>query len=169
MIFIKYIILTLIFAITSILGFVIANRYKFRVRDLKLLRNVLNVLETKIKYTYEPLPKIFEDLSREFDYGISQIFAISKEKMKTSSASEALEYGINKSETYLNKEDLEILRNLEKLLGKTNVEGQLSEINLSKKFVDMQIQKAEEEQRKNEKLYRNLGIILGIVMVIIFI
>lgn len=169
MIFIKYTILMLIFAVTSILGLAISNKYKFRVRDLKLLRNVLNVLETKIKYTYEPLPKIFDDLSKEFNGGISQIFALSKEKMKTASASEALDYGIDKAETYLNKEDLEILRNLEKLLGKTNVEGQLSEINLSKKFIDMQIEKAEEEQRKNEKMYRSLGIILGIVIVIIFI
>ena len=67
----------------------------------------------------------------------------------------------------MNKEDLESLRNLDKLLGKTNAEGQLSELELTEKFIESQIQKAEEERRKNEKLYRNLGITVGLAIVII--
>lgn len=37
------------------------------------------------------------------------------------------------------------------------------------KFIDEQIQKAEEEQKKNEKLYKSLGIITGIGIAIILI
>lgn len=47
--------------------------------------------------------------------------------------------------------------------------GQLSEINLTKKFIDTQIEKAEEEQKKNEKLYKSLGIIAGLAIAIILI
>ena len=46
----------------------------------------------------------------------------------------------------MNSEDLSVLKNFDKLLGKTNVEGQLSEIELLKRFIDTQIKKAEEEQ-----------------------
>jgi len=47
--------------------------------------------------------------------------------------------------------------------------GQLSEIELMEKFIDKQIEIAEEAQKKNEKLYKSLGIITGIAIVIILI
>ncbi len=47
--------------------------------------------------------------------------------------------------------------------------GQLSEIELIERFIDEQIQNAEEEQKKNEKLYKSLGVITGIGLSIILI
>ena len=47
--------------------------------------------------------------------------------------------------------------------------GQLSEIGLVENFISDQIAIAEEEQRKNEKLYKSLGIIVGLGVVIILI
>lgn len=169
MIIIKTIILISAFGISTLLGITFANKYKDRVNDLKSIRNILNIIGTKIKYTYEPLPQIFSEISKTFDGEIGQIFKISKEKMKDLSAGESWHYAIENSNTNMNKEDLKLLMNLEKLLGKTNVEGQESEIELMKKFIETQIQKAEEEQRKNEKLYKNLGIIAGLAIVIILI
>lgn len=89
--------------------------------------------------------------------------------MNEMSANEAWEYSIRNSKTSMKEEDLTVLENLKKLLGKTNIEGQLSEITLVEKFIDKQIILAEEEQRKNEKLYKRLGAIIGIAIVIILI
>ena len=169
MLFIKSIILILILVLSSILGLAMANKFKCRVRDLKTMRNILNILETKIKYTYEPLPQIFDDIAKEFNSPIGEIFKVAKDKMKEVSAGEAWNFGLVNSNTSMNKEDINVLKNLEKLLGKTNVEGQLSEIELMKRYIDIQTQKAAEEDRKNEKLYKNLGIILGLAIVIILI
>ena len=47
--------------------------------------------------------------------------------------------------------------------------GQLSEIELMENFIDKQIGLAEEARMKNEKLYRSLGIITGLAIVIILI
>ncbi len=169
MIIVKSAILMLIFCISVFLGLALADRYKGRVADLKNMRNSLNILETKIKYTYEPLPQIFEDISKSFDSRISNIFKTAKEKIQELSAGEAWRFAIENSKTNMNLEDLSILKNLDKLLGKTNVEGQLSEIELLKKFIDTQIKKAEAEQMKNEKLYQHLGVIVGLTIVTIFI
>lgn len=89
--------------------------------------------------------------------------------MKELSAGDAWKDAINNSKTNMKEEDLKVLENFEKLLGKTNIEGQLSEIELIKKFIDEQIVVAEEEQKKNEKLYKNLGVIVGIAISIILI
>lgn len=53
--------------------------------------------------------------------------------------------------------------------GKTDVEGQLSEISLTSNFLETQIAKSEEECKKNEKLYRTLGTIVGLAIVIILV
>ena len=85
------------------------------------------------------------------------------------SAGEAWKYSIQNSRTNMKEEDLKVLENLEKLLGKTNIEGQLSEIELMEKFIIGQSENAEEEQKKNEKMYKSLGIIAGLAIAIILI
>ena len=149
MILIKGFILVLIFISTAFLGILVSNKYKNRVRDLKELRSILNILETKINYTYEPLPQIFLEISRSFKGEISKIFKFARDNMEEMSAGEAFEYAVKEAKTNLNNEDTSIILGLSKLLGKTNVEGQLSEIALNKKLIDVQIKKAEEEQAKN--------------------
>ncbi|MCI8392420.1 MAG: hypothetical protein HFJ24_04305 [Clostridia bacterium] len=98
-----------------------------------------------------------------------EIFRISSEQMKDLSAGEAWKEGIRCANTNMSKEDLDILEAFEKMLGKTNIEGQLSEIELLEKFVDEQIIKAEDEQKDRSKLYKSLGVIAGIGAVIILI
>ena len=49
------------------------------------------------------------------------------------------------------------------------MQGQLSEINLHISFLDKQISVAEEECKKNEKMYRTLGTIFGLAIIIILI
>lgn len=47
--------------------------------------------------------------------------------------------------------------------------GQISEIELVNRFLDKQILEAEEVRSKNEKLYKTLGVISGLAIVIILI
>lgn len=87
--------------------------------------------------------------------------------MKEETAGASWSFAIDNSKTNMSKEDLSILKNLDKLLGKTDANGQEVEIELMKKFIDTQIEKAEGEQKKNEKLCKNLGVIFGLAAVII--
>ena len=61
------------------------------------------------------------------------------------------------------------VKNLSKLLGRTDLEGQISQIELTSNFLDEQIEKAERERQKNESMYRKLGMIIGLGIVIILI
>ena len=70
MIAIKSIILLAIFISSSYLGIMLANKYKERVLDLKQIRSALNILKTKITYTYDPLPQIFIEMSDKFNNNI---------------------------------------------------------------------------------------------------
>ena len=69
----------------------------------------------------------------------------------------------------MQKNDIQVLKGLSKLLGKTEIEGQISEIELTDNFLNLQLEDAKKALDKNEKLYKNLGIITGLALVIILI
>ena len=119
MIIIKYCILIAIFAGSSSIGFLMAKRYKTRVNELREFKEILNILETKIKFTYEPLGEIFSQISKiTQDNNISNIFEnivknLKKDDVKTSWEN-ALED--SKSNLSLNKEDISIIKGIGKFL-----------------------------------------------------
>ena len=69
----------------------------------------------------------------------------------------------------LKKEDINSIKPLGKLLGKTDIDGQVSQIKLVYEFLEEQIKDATEEKIKNEKMYQKLGAIVGLVMVIVLV
>ena len=87
--------------------------------------------------------------------------------MKVLAAGEAWNLALNMEELNINEEDKLALSNLSKLLGKTDVTGQLNQIELTTDFLDSQIKKAEQQRDKSEKMYRMLGMLIGMAIVII--
>lgn len=169
MILIKYIFLGLILIGTSYVGVLMSKKYSNRLRDLKEMRKALNFFEEKIKFTYEPIPDVFEEISSKVKENIGEIFNTSSNLMQSKSAGEAWEFAVDNSNNNFTKEDKDIIKGLAKMLGKTDIDGQVSEIRLTNKFIDVQIKDAEKEKTKNEKLYKTLGATVGLALVIILI
>lgn len=156
MIVIKFTFLIMILGASSYIGIIISNKYKDRVIELKEVKKGLNIFETKIKYTYEPVPDIFNEISRNLKDNIANIFKVASKEMKNTSAKLAWEKAVEEAKTNMKKEDIEIIKGLGKLLGKTDLEGQVNQIELTNKFLDEQIEIAKREYAKNEKLYKTL-------------
>lgn len=169
MLVVKYTSIFLVFFISLYIGYLISKRYTLRLNELKEIKNALNIIESKIKFTYEPLPEIFAETSKLISKNISQIFVQASENMKQENAEEAWEQSIKSAVTNLKIEDIENLKSFGKMLGKTDKDGQLSRIELTKTFIEMQIEKAKLEEQKNSKLYKTLGAIVGLAFVIILI
>ena len=167
---IKFPILILVFASSLSIGFLIAKKYENRVKELKDMKNALNMFETKIKFTYASVPEIFAEIAKQFGEEIvGQIFRTASILMKDKSAGEAWNEGIDTVNSNMTLEDKSTLKNLGKLLGKTDLEGQISEIRLVTDLLDTQIELAEIDRRKNEKMYKTLGGIIGLTLVIILV
>lgn len=166
---IKYLVLFIILGTSTYIGIIISKKYSKRVNELKEIKSILNILSTQIKFTYEPLHKIFSDISSKFNTNVGNIFKITYEKMDNMNIGDAWNYAVDNTNTNFTKEDRQVLKGLSNMLGKVDVEGQLKEIKLVDNFLDMQIDKAEQEKRKNEKLYKTLGVTIGMTIVIILI
>ena len=166
---IKGFMLLFVFIGSSFIGRCIAKKYSYRLEELEEMKNILNVFKSKIRFTYEPIPEIFGEIVSHAKQNIGQIFEEARNNMQNLSAGEAWEKAVQTSETNLTKEDLHVLLMLSKMLGQTDVEGQISQIEITENFLEKQIKEAQQEKNRNEKLYRKLGTTIGLAIVIILI
>ena len=103
--FIKYCMLFLVFLSATLIGKYISQKYKFRLDELEEMKNALNIFKSKIKFTYEPIPEIFDEISNETIL-----------KMGDTSASIAWENAVDNFSGNLNYEDKQAIKTLSKLL-----------------------------------------------------
>ena len=164
---VKYIILFFILVISTLNGKHIEKKYVHRLEELEDTKAALNMLKSKIKFTYEPIPEIFDEISKSTTKNISSIFINAKNKLNNQTASKSWEAAVEETNCNLNEEDKKAIKTLSKLLGQTDVEGQTSQIEITESFLENQIQEAIIERQKNEKLYTRLGTIMGMTVVII--
>jgi len=106
------------------------------------------------------------------DSGVSAFFKGTVDALENEAglnASEAWTKAVkeNIKNTSLNSEDEEIIISFGKMLGSSDVEGQIKNIRLTINQLKLQEQKAEELRIKNEAMYRNLGILGGLAIIII--
>ena len=163
----KYLMLFFILVACSLIGRYLAKKYILRVKELEEIRNALNMFQSKIKFTYETIPQIFEEIAKNTSKNVGQVFQLAREKMKDNTANIAWEQAVEESQNNLNKEDKYVLKTLSKLLGQTDIEGQTSQIEITQRFLETQLQEAQEQKEKNEKLYSKLGTTIGLAIVII--
>lgn len=169
MFFFKIILLISIVIASTFLGILFSKKYSNREKELKEMKSALNIFATKIKFTYEPIPNVFLEISNKIGGNVGQIFARASSRMKEESAGEAWINAFSDIKNNLLEEDITILKNLGRLLGQTDVEGQVSEIEVVIQFLDTQLENARQEKLKNEKMYRTLGVVSGLTIAIILI
>ncbi len=165
----KNLILIVIFLISTYIGFLKSKEYTDRIDELKKYENALNMFKAKIEFTYAPIKEIFENISKSIYENKNNIFKMTIENLNTEDISKVWKLSVENYNGKFKKEDKEIIKMFGNLLGKTDKNGQISEIVLSQNFIMTQIEKAESERLKNGKLYKSMGVIVGLGIIIIFI
>ncbi len=117
MIYIKYVFLITIFALSSLTGILLSKKFKNRVNELREIKEYLNIIENKIRFTYKPIKDIFYELSKN-DNIISEIFKNAYFNLKNNDVKTSLEKALNDSKSILslNEEDINIVKGLGKFL-----------------------------------------------------
>ena len=134
------------------------------------ISNLINIFQNKLKFSRKPLSEIFEEVYFvETGNKVSEIFLKTSQKIKEMNVSEAWRSAVAENSFFLNlkKEDIELIKSFGNMLGKTDIEGQVSEINQFLTLLDGQIATCEEEKNKNTKLCKSLGTIVGLGIVIV--
>lgn len=156
----------------TFLGYILSTDCRKRPQQLRELQGMLQMFENQISYLSDILTEAFERIGRVCKSETGIIFLKTVEILKENrnlSASQAWELAVwqNIKRTALDREDEEILITFGKMLGSTDLDGQIKNIRLTLQQLKNQEIKAEEKRSKNEKMYRSLGILGGIAVVIV--
>lgn len=171
MIFIKYILIFFIFVIFSLIGNLYSKKYSNRLYELEKINGLLNIFKAKIKFTCLTIQEIFNQIYEENKDNIGEIFKNASDYMNEESSKKAWEKSLENAtkKTNFNEEDITTLKTLGKMLGNTDMAGQVSQIELTEQMLLERIENAKVEKKKNSKLYKTLGITAGSAIAIILI
>ena len=171
---IKIVSLFFIVLLSSFLGYLISNKYSYRVNELQDIVSAMELLETRVKYTYDTISDSFEFVANNMKTKAYRIFmnaaACLKENRKMS-AGDIFRNACDDEIIFLNitNEDLDVLKGLGTSLGQVDLEGQLKNIVLVRKLVEKQLEDAINGKNKNFKLSRNMGVFVGLTIMIILL
>lgn len=162
----------LILAASSFGGFAYADSFKKRVRQLNEIERAINQLQNEIEYTYTPLPEALYNVSEKCEAPINEIFSKASQALysnEVESVYDAFKKCLENSNLSINKEDMNVILDLSKSLGESDIEGHKKIFSLSKVNLKKRVSIAEESMNKNVKMYRYLGFSLGAMLVIVLI
>ena len=118
------------------------------------------------------LPNAYEiarqKLNTELKIKIGQIVVDMLDSNNMTYIEGSIEKNISEIES-LEKYDKDIIISTLKNLGRSDIEGQINIIQNTINILENQINEANEIKNTNSKLYRTIGIISGLMLVIIFI
>jgi len=130
-------------------------------------------LENEIHYMGRPLGQVLMQMSRNRDTPLSRfagrVYEITRNEEKGIDAAWQKSILEVKNQWPLEQEEWDLFTQIGDVLGKTDRAGQNSFIRMMREKFAIQEKKAEEDRTKKEKLYRNLGILGGIAIVLVLI
>lgn len=172
--FAKIILSIIIISATATMGYLISYGYVQRLSQLRYLHLSFQLLETEIIYASNPLPIAMKKVGEKSNKTISKIFIDTYNYLHSKmgySIEQVWNMALNNyfKQTFLNKEDKEILMDFGKNLGFTDKENQIKNFRLIYLQLEKQQKIAEQLRTKNEKMCKSLGLLVGIGIVVVFI
>lgn len=170
----KIIGLIIIFISCFFIGNTFANRYEKRYKQLLIFQQIVEYFETEIAYTSTPVIDVLENLDGKIMSPIKEIIHDVYVELK--------DYGYRplsevwgdalarqKDNLAINKEDEDVMIYFGNTLGTTDVENQKKYFRTIHSRINTQIKDAESNKNKYKKLFMELGIIIGLLIIILII
>lgn len=159
---------------STIIGFYISHLFYEKLRQLRELQYALQILESEIIYSAEPLYVAFSNLSLKVNEPLKLLFLDLANSIKDFEKDTLHDIFINSFDRYkerflLEKEEIEVLVSFFSSLGTSDLEGQKKNFNLTMKKLDMLEKKADDKRQRNDKLVKYLGFASGILIVVILV
>jgi len=171
---IKIIACIVILGASTTAGFIYSERLKYRVFQLNEVQRAVYQLQNEITYVHALLPDAFKSIAHKSKEPINELFNKTSELLSDNeyeNVYEAMSSAVNatKDKLYLDDDDINVILDLSKTLGESDIQGQNSMFSLTIANLKKQIKISEEFMNKNIKMYRYLGFSFGAVLVIALI
>ena len=172
MIIFKLVISAAIIAISGYIGMYKAKSLKQREYILRDMVTFLSLCENEIKYMLNILPNAYESARQKLSTPLKSAIGAIVVDMLSLDGNLDVDQSIVQNISMLSEltdYDKNVIISTLKNLGRSDIDGQINIIENGIKVIENQINEAVEIKNKNSKLYKTVGVIAGIMIVIICI
>jgi len=154
------------------LGFYFAALEKFRVQDLQEFKKALMILSSEIEHMRTPLPLACTNIAKRTKDMVSDLFGQFADLLSHETVETAYQLWIQalesqKKRSYLATEDWDAIESFGKTLGYLDKQMQQSAITCTMEYVDEKTTGLQTQSDKNSRMYRSLGVIGGLLLVVV--
>jgi stage III sporulation protein AB len=154
------------------LGIYYANMQKYRVKELTECKKALLILSSEIEYMQTALPEAAHHIALKTSGVISDVFAMFADLSDKNNHESAYQmwgqaWQTHRDSGHLTREDVELLQDFGKTLGYLDKKMQLNAIQLTADQLDTKINELQALNEKNKGLYRNLGMLGGLLLAVV--
>ncbi len=152
-------------------GFSVAATYRNLERDLRQLKNGLEIMSCQMEYRLTELPELCTIVSSACTGLIGRLFHLLGDKLEAGGVSDvdtAMLLSMKECGSIPTK-CAEILRQLASVLGQTDLAGQLKGIESIKAEIQRQLTQLEAEKEGRMRSYRALGLCGGMALAILLL
>lgn len=164
---------SLILIVCTVIGFEISSRYRQRPKQIRQFRTALQALEAEIMFGHIPLKEASIRLSKQLPSPINQFFDHFSQLLDISDIQVKTAWNNSLENitgfTDLKKSDIEILSQFGETLGKHDRYQQQKQIKLTMAHLEREEDEALDMQGKYEKMVKNLGFLIGLLIIILLI
>ncbi|NMB28345.1 MAG: stage III sporulation protein AB [Tissierellia bacterium] len=159
---------------TTLIGFYYGRKYSSRLKNLIYMEQCIKILETEIVYGAVPLPEALTNVYNKGNKEVSFVFEDIKNHLlgnKKGEAFHSFSHVIISLKDKLNfkEEDIEMFLSLGRVVGSSNRQDQEKNFKLILNQITILEREAKLERDKNEKMFKNLGILIGLAIIIILV
>ncbi len=174
MLILKIILYLCIVLVCTVLGYLYSGIYVKRFENLVSLKGAIKILETEIVYGATPLPEALSNVYRKASPKVRDIFKDIENDLASNKrvlAFDSFLYVEEKmySDYCFKKQEIEAFMDLGRVIGGSDRVDQEKNLTLILDQMDGFIDEARDERDKNEKMYRNLGVLSGLGIIIMLL
>lgn len=172
MLAIKLMISASIIGISTYIGILKSNKLKSREYILREMVTFLGLVENEIRYMMSMLPNAYESARQKLNTRLKDVIGKIVVDMLSFDNTALIEQSIVTNISTLDTlydYDKNVFNSTLKNLGRSDLDSQINIIENGINILQNQIKEANEIKLKNSKLYKTVGTITGIMIVIIFI
>jgi len=154
------------------IGFYYAAQDGFRIQDLQEFKKALLILSSEIEHMRSPLPIASANISKRTKGSVSALFAEFSQLLSSGNNDTAYQLWTQALEgqrkrSYLTREDWDAVESFGKTLGYLDKQMQQSAITVTTDYINEKTTMLQTQSDKSKRMYRSLGVIGGLLLIVL--
>ena len=162
----------LVCAACGLLGLYMSHKGVARAKQLAEFRQSLLMLKSEIEFAAYPLPQAFAHIAQRTEGSLTAFYELLSHKLtgKEAGLADAWETGLTElSSSHLASEDLQAIGSLGNALGSIDSAAQIKAIDMTLTAIDVILARLAAQNTKDGKMYRRLGLLGGVLIVVVLL